>query len=255
MNRTWARILGLSAYGLALGSLVWFVAWLHDWGLERTLERGPEADVATALIVDLALLLVFGFQHSVMARPGFKAALAERVPATVERSVYVLAATLTVIAIFVAWHPIPIVWFDLRGTAVAPVLTGLSLLGYLGMIAATFAIDHRDLFGLKQIEAYVEGRRYDPPELVESSVYAAIRHPIYAGWILFFWATPYMTAGHALFAAFMTAYVLVAIPLEEKDLSATLGAAYRRYRDRVPRFVPSWRRQGPGRSTTGRRVS
>ena len=238
MRRSVARVYGAGAYVGALASLVWLVLFVQDWAVPRSVERGPEAGLGQALVIDFAVLMLFGFQHMVMARAGFKALVTERIPEAIERSTYVLASTLALLVVLYCWHPIPFALYDLRETWAAPLLHALSIGGFLLMLGSTFVIDHADLFGLKQVNRYARGIPYDPPELVEVSLYRYLRHPLYLGWLIFFWATPHMSAGHLLLAGWMTGFVLVAIPLEERDLAATLGGAYRRYRERVPRFLP-----------------
>jgi protein-S-isoprenylcysteine O-methyltransferase Ste14 len=233
-----ARAYSVGSYSAAIASLIWLVAFVEDF-LEASVDSGPTLPLGHALVINLALLMCFGFQHSVMARGSFKALITEHIPEPLERSTYVLASTLALVALLFAWQPIPVALYDVRETLAGPLLYAVSLLGFGLMLGTTFVVDHADLFGLKQVHRHVKGVPYDPPELVESSIYRFVRHPIYLGWLIFFWATPHMTLGHLLLAVWMTGYVWVAIPLEERDLVATLGGAYRRYRDQVPRLFPS----------------
>jgi len=199
---------------------------------------GPSAPVALAVVVDLALILAFGMQHSVMARSGFKAWLKKSVPASVERSVYVLCASLVLMLLFWQWRPIPTVLWQAQSTVGQAIAWSVFALGFGIVLLSTFLIDHFELFGLKQVLRQWLGSAEPQPGFVTPLLYRLVRHPLYLGFILAFWAGPSMTVGHLLFAATMTAYVLVAIRLEERDLVRSLGESYEEYRRRVPMLVP-----------------
>lgn len=199
---------------------------------------GPAAGLGAAIAIDLALILAFGLQHSVMARTGFKAWLHQRLPASAERSVYVLLASLMLMLMFWQWRPIPaLVWSatSLPGVAIGWVVFAA---GFGLVLLSTFLIDHFDLFGLKQVWRQFTDRPATSAHFVAPLVYKLVRHPLYLGFLLAFWAGPTMSVGHLLFAAAMSAYILVAIQLEERDLVRQLGSRYCVYREQVPMLVP-----------------
>jgi protein-S-isoprenylcysteine O-methyltransferase Ste14 len=199
---------------------------------------GPAAPIALAIAVDLALILAFGLQHSVMARTGFKAWLKRRLPPAAERSVYVLLASLVLMLLFWQWRPIATPVWQAQSVAGQALGWGVFALGFGIVLLSTFLIDHFELFGLKQVLRNLLGRAEPSPGFVTPFFYRLVRHPLYLGFILAFWAGPSMTVGHLLFAAAMTAYILVAIRLEECDLVDQLGQSYEDYRQRVPMLVP-----------------
>lgn len=244
MRRSAARSYGYAAYAAALVSILYLVPFMADL-LPHSVDRGPRTDPVSAVAVDLALLLAFAFQHSVMARLGFKQWSEPWLDPPVERSTYVWASCAVLWLLYLGWHPLPYTIFELHHPVARGLAWALFALGFGLMFASSFVVDHWDLFGVKQVRRYAEGEPYDPPELKERAFYSIVRHPLYLGWIIFFWSTPRMTAGHLLVSVFMTAYILVAIPLEERDLAATLGNAYRHYRERVPKLLPFTR---PGRA-------
>jgi protein-S-isoprenylcysteine O-methyltransferase Ste14 len=199
---------------------------------------GASAPVAVAVAIDLALVLAFGLQHSVMARTGFKAWLKQRLPPAAERSVYVLLASLVLMLLFWQWRPIAAPLWHAQSMPGQAIGWTVFALGFGLVLLSTFLIDHFELFGLKQLLRNLRGRAEPAAGFVTPLVYKLVRHPLYLGFILAFWAGPSMTVGHALFAAAMTAYILVAIQLEERDLVRQLGPAYEDYRQRVPMLVP-----------------
>jgi protein-S-isoprenylcysteine O-methyltransferase Ste14 len=216
--------------------------WQSEW-LRSMDFGGPRASLAEALVVDGLLLGVFAVQHSVMARVGFKKWWTRVVPKPIERSTYVLAASLCLLLLYWQWRPIgtTLLW-DLSGTSAAPLLISVSLLGWTTVLLATFMLDHFELFGVSQVwHAY---RGLDAPTLRFSTpaLYKVVRHPIYLGFMVAFWATPAMTLGHLVFAGMTTAYILMAIQLEERDLVRLYGEAYREYRQRVRMLLPVPRR-------------
>ena len=193
------------------------------------------------MIVNLLLMSVFAIQHSVMARRQFKEWWTRFVPKSVERSTYVLFSTLALALLCWQWRPMPGVMWQVEDTDVANALVGLSLLGWLIALTSTFLINHFELFGLHQVANNLAGRPMPQPIFRAPLFYQFVRHPIYLGFIIAFWATPVMTAGHLLFAAVTTAYIIVGILLEERDLVGMFGDDYRRYRQRVSMLVP-WRK-------------
>jgi len=197
--------------------------------------------LAEALVVNLLLMSVFAIQHSVMARKPFKRWWTRFVPASVERSTYVLFASLALVLLFWQWRPIPALVWQIADPQIAMAVTGLSLAGWVIVFTSTFLINHFELFGLHQVANNLAGRSMPLPRFRTPLYYQFVRHPIYLGFIIAFWAAPTMTAGRMLFAAVTTAYIVVGILLEERDLVDLFGDEYRRYKDRVSMLVP-WRK-------------
>ncbi len=235
------------AYG-GFAYLVFFVVFLYavgfvgDFLVPRTVDVGPEAALGTALLIDVGLLLLFAVQHSVMARDWFKQRWTEVVPEHVERSTYVLIASLVLALIFWQWRPIPETVWSVSGAG-ATVLWTVFGLGWVVVLVTTFLIDHFSLFGLRQVWAHFRGKPYEYPEFQETAFYQHVRHPLYFGFLLAFWAIPELTVGHLLFAGATTGYILLAIQFEEQDLLRYHGEQYAEYRERVPMLIP-WPRKG-----------
>jgi protein-S-isoprenylcysteine O-methyltransferase Ste14 len=202
-------------------------------------------------IVDLGLLALFAIQHSVMARPAFKRWWTRFVPVVIERSTYVLVTSLILLAMIFFWQPLPAPVWDAQASIMGRVLQALFWAGWLVVLLSTFLINHFDLFGVRQVWLHFRGLPYQPPSFRVASLYRYVRHPIMLGLLIAFWATPYMTVGHLLFAVLTTAYVLVAIQLEERDLVQMHGDAYRSYRQSVSMLLPLLREPGatPDRRT------
>jgi protein-S-isoprenylcysteine O-methyltransferase Ste14 len=237
MSRAVAFAYGVGSY------LVFFLTFLYALGfvgnifVPKSLDSAPTGPLATSLLVNLALLGLFAVQHSVMARPAFKRVLTRFLPAAIERSTYVLASSLALILLFWQWRPLGgVVWTieDPLGRAVA---YGAFAFGWLLVLITTFLINHFDLFGLRQVWLHLRGRRYQGLRFTTPGPYRLIRHPLYLGWLFAFWATPTMTVTHLLFAVATTAYILLAIRFEERDL-IDLHPEYVEYRKRVPMLIP-----------------
>jgi protein-S-isoprenylcysteine O-methyltransferase Ste14 len=237
MRRAAVLAFGVASYAIFFASFLYLVGFLGNLVVPKSIDSGAAGPVGTALLVNTLLLLAFGIQHSVMARPGFKAWWTRFVPQPIERSVYTLASSVVLIALFVFWQPIPQAVWSTEGV-IASMLTIGMLSGVALVLLSTFLIDHFDLFGLRQTWIHFRGRSYEEKRFVTPFLYKWIRHPLYVGWIMAFWVTPVMSAGHFLFALVMTSYILIAIPMEESDLLRALGEPYRRWRERTPMFVP-----------------
>jgi len=211
----------------------------------RTIDHGgPTGSAAAAVVADVLLLSLFAVQHSVMARQGFKRWWTRFVPTPMERSTFVLAASACLALLEWAWRPLPHQLWAVDPTPLRAALTTLSVFGFVLVLASTFLINHFDLFGLRQVTASLQGRTLPPQRMVAPLWYGLVRHPIYLGFVIAFWATPTMSVGHLLFAAATTGYILVGIQLEERDLVRQFGDDYRSYRRRVPMLVPGARRRG-----------
>lgn len=236
---------GAACYALFFATFLYLVAFLAGFAVPKTVDSGVATGVGRALLVNAALLALFGIQHSVMARPAFKRAWTRFVPAPIERSTYVLASSLVLIVLFWQWQPIAAPVWEIESGALRAAVYGLFGFGVALVLYSTMLIDHFDLFGLRQVVLYFRRRAYSEKRFALPLLYRFIRHPLYVGWLITFWAAPTMTAGHLLFAVGMSAYILVAIPLEERDLETLHGESYRAWRERTPRFVPRPRALAP----------
>jgi len=237
IGRNLALVYGIACYAIFFVTFLYLIGWLMNLVVPTSIDSGVPGNPFAALALDLALIAAFGLQHSVMARPGFKRALTRFVPRPVERATYVLASSAVFVLLFAAWQPIPVALWRVHGAA-ATVLQAGALLGFGIVLYTSFLIDHFDLFGLRQVFLAWRNRPYSEKRFVTPSLYRFIRHPLYVGWMISFWSTPALTLGHALFASGMTAYILIAIRYEERDLAAALGEPYRSWRATTPMFVP-----------------
>lgn len=237
-------LFGVTAYVIFFATFLYLIGFVGNLPeLPRTVDRGPVSGVAPALVVNLALIALFGLQHSIMARQGFKRAWTKVVPEPVERSAYVLFASLALILLFAFWRPIPAIVWNVENSFGAAVLWGLFASGWLMVLLSTFLISHFELFGLKQVYLHLRGSTIPGPQFRKPFFYKLIRHPLYTGFFLAFWATPTMTAGHLLLAIGMSAYMLVAIRYEERDLVQLFGKDYEDYRQEVGMLTPRFRRK------------
>ena len=229
-------------YAVFFATFLYLVGFVGNLPLlPRTVDIGPDGSLAAAVVVDLLLIALFGLQHSVMARQGFKRVWTRIVPPPVERSAYVLAASAALIVLFAFWRPIGgSVWL---ATNVVPVtlLWALFALGWVTVLFSTFLINHFELFGLQQAYHHARGRSSAAPILRQPLLYRFVRHPLYAGFFIALWATPAMSAGHLLLALGMSTYILIAIRYEERDLVQLFGADYEDYRTRVGMLTPRMR--------------
>ncbi len=236
--------LGVFAYGV-LSYAVFFLVFLYAMGfignfmVPRSMDSAIRAPFWQALLIDMLLLGVFAVQHSVMARPAFKRALTRLIPEAAERSTYVLASSLLLIALFAFWQPIGGVIWNVSNPEIRDAVNSLFFLGFGLVLMSTLLINHFDLFGLRQVWLYLVGKPYTHLEFRTPLFYKFVRHPLYVGWFIAFWATPTMTGAHLLFALMTSAYMLTAIRWEERDLIAVHGDHYENYRQQVPKLVPS----------------
>jgi protein-S-isoprenylcysteine O-methyltransferase Ste14 len=238
VNRVAALIYGTVSYAIFFGTFLYAIGFLANAYVPKGIDSGEAGSWPVAVAVNLILLTIFALQHSVMARPGFKRWWTRFVPEPVERSTYVLFSSLAFILLFWGWQPLPTAVWSLEGEVARTVVSSIFLLGVCTVLYSTFLIDHFDLFGLRQVVLYFQGKDYSAKRFVTPALYKHIRHPLYVGWFITFWMTPNMTAGHLMMAGVTTAYILVAILFEERDLVDALGEDYARYREATPMFVP-----------------
>jgi len=239
MSRILALAYGLLAYLIFFGTILYAIAFVTGLPvIPKTIDTGPAGPLAEAIIVNVLLMALFAVQHSVMARKEFKHWWTRVVSPAVERSTFVLLASLALDLLYWQWRPIPEVIWQVDNANLAMALTIVSLLGWVTVFASTFMINHFELFGLHQVANNLVGRDMPKPRFRAPALYKLVRHPIYLGFIIAFWAAPTMTAGHLLFAGVTTAYIFVGILLEERDLTTQFGDEYRRYQQRVAMIMP-----------------
>lgn len=241
MKRSLMTVYGIVVYAAFLASFVYLIGFVEGLGVPKGIDDGPSTAVGLAIVIDLSLLTVFAVQHSVMARPAFKRWWTRYVPAAIERSTYVAFATAALALLLWQWRPLPSVVWDVTSQPWRGLLYGVSFGGWGLLLVSTFLIDHFHLFGLRQVVGHQRGSSPASPEFRTPSLYRHVRHPLMLGFVVAFWAAPTMTVGHLLFAAGTTAYILIAVRYEERDLVAHFGDRYRRYRQRVPMLIPSLR--------------
>ena len=236
-----------AVYLVFLAVLGYAAGFFAGLGVPKGIDQGPRAAAPVAVAIDLLLLLLFAVQHTVMARPWFKRRWARIVPEPAERAGFVLAASLVLALLFWLWRPVGGTVWNLPGPG-AGALWAVYAAGWAAAVSSTFLISHSDLFGLRQAWLYARRIRYTPSPFTERGLYGRVRHPLMAGFVVVFWSAPTMTAGHLLFAATATGYILVGIAFEEHDLNQSLGGTYTAYRARVPALIPwpSLRRRSLG---------
>lgn len=248
MGRLLGFLYGLASYLLAFHTLLYAIGFVSGLFVPKTIDTGAATPLAEAVIVNLLLMSLFAVQHSVMARKPFKRWLTQYIPHSVERSTYVLFASLALVLLFWQWRPIPAVVWQVTDPKLALAVTGVSMFGWVLLFFSTFLINHFELFGLHQVANNLAGRPMPSVRFKTPVLYKVVRHPIYLGLIIAFWIAPVMTVGHLLFAAVTTAYIFVGIALEERDLIELFGDEYRNYRNRVSMLIP-WRKSAPAQTT------
>lgn len=231
-------VYGVISYALFFGNFLYAFGFMANVFVPKSIDSGPEVPFLAALLNNAGLLGLFALQHSIMARPVFKQWLTKFIPRAAERSTYVLMSSICLAALFAFWQPMGGTIWNVQDPVGQIVLYSLLVIGYVIVLISTFLINHFDLFGLRQVWLYLRGKEYTPLKFRTPGFYKFVRHPLYVGWLLFFWSTPTMTAAHLVFAIATTAYILLAIRFEERDLIAEHGSRYTTYRQHVPMLIP-----------------
>lgn len=248
MSRVASLLFAVIAYAVFFATFLYLIVFVGDIQVgtitPKTVDSPPSAlPLMPAVVINVALIALFGIQHSVMARQGFKRAWTRIVPKHAERSIYVLLASAALIVMFAFWQPIDQVIWDAQSALLRSVLWAVFAIGWLLVLVSTFLINHFELFGLQQAWFHTRERPEQAPQLREPSLYKLVRHPMMLGFFLALWAIPTMSAGHLLFAAGMSGYILIALHYEERDLVGMFGADYENYRTRVGMLTPRFRRR------------
>jgi methanethiol S-methyltransferase len=238
MKKAAFLLYGLGAYIIFLGTFCYAVGFVSGLLVPKHLDSPATAPIGNALLVNAALLSLFALQHSIMARPAFKRWWTEFVPEPIERSTYVLLASICLLLLFRYWQPMGGIIWQVESETTHLILQALCLLGFGIVLVSTFLINHFDLFGLRQVWLYFTGKPYEPLPFRTPFFYKYVRHPLYLGFMIAFWATPVMTSAHLFFAVMTTAYMLIAIQLEENDLVRHFGAKYVQYKRSAPMLIP-----------------
>ena len=238
MMRPLSLLYGILSYCIFFATFLYAIGFVGGLVVPKGIDSGERASLPTSLAINIGLLSVFAVQHSVMARPAFKGWWTRFVPQAVERSTYVLASSIALLLLFWLWRPMTTIVWDIEPAPARLAVWGLFWLGWLTVLVATFLINHFDLFGLRQVYLFATGRPYTPVGFRTPALHQVVRHPIMLGFLIAFWAAPTMTAGHLLFSAVTTAYVLLALQLEERDLVTFHGEDYRAYQRQVRMLLP-----------------
>ena len=249
MKRWLVLTVGVVSYAIFFATFLYAIGFMGNFLVPKSIDSGAEGSLWQALLINGSLLLLFAVQHSVMARPGFKNWWTRFVPEPLERPVYVLASSVAMILMFWLWRPMGGTVWHVENTLGIALLYGVFAAGWLLILVSTFLINHFDLFGLRQVWLYFRGQEYVPLKFAMPWPYRVVRHPLYVGWLTAFWATPTMTMAHLVFAIATTAYILVAIVFEERDLVDAHGRDYEKYRNTVPMLIPGLKMNSKDRAS------
>jgi protein-S-isoprenylcysteine O-methyltransferase Ste14 len=238
MKKTIALLYGIIAYLAFLGTILYAIGFVGNLFVPKSIDGAPQVPLIQAILINASLLLLFALQHSIMARPFFKERWTKIIPESMERSTFVLLASLCLMLMMWQWQPIGGIIWSVKSEFVKTILMILYITGWAIVFISTFLINHFDLFGLRQTWFYVTGKKYEPLPFRMPLFYRFVRHPLYLGFLVAFWSTPVMTAAHLLFAVLTTGYILTAIKFEEKDLITHFGEKYMDYKTWVPKIIP-----------------
>lgn len=243
MKKFLVLLYGVISYLVFFGTFLYSFGFVGNLFVPKSIDGEMQTSLLNAFLINAGLLALFALQHSIMARPAFKAKWTKIVPESAERSTYVLLSSLCLILLEWMWQPMGGTVWSVESTVAKNVLLGIFILGWLIVLLSTFMINHFDLFGLRQVWFYFQGKDYEPLRFRVPFFYKYVRHPLYLGWLLAFWATPVMTAAHLLFALLTTGYIFTAIYFEEKDLVTTFGNKYKDYKKKTPMIFPTGKKK------------
>lgn len=238
MNKHLVMLYGVVSYLLFFIIFLYLIAFVGNFVVPKTIDSGEIGSLIPSIIINVILLLIFAVQHSVMARPAFKAWLTKYIPVSIERSTYVMFTNIALLLIFMFWQPMPELIWNIESSIGSLILNGIFWLGWIIVLLSTFMINHFDLFGLRQVYINFRGQEYNHLEFRKVGLYKLCRHPIMLGIVIAIWATPAMSMGHLLFAVVLTMYIYIALQFEERDLVTFFGDTYKQYQAKVPMLFP-----------------